>query len=191
MLTSLQDFTTPPNDSQPFLWKEPFMSQYDPKPLREKSRPTSTPATGPSLGNNERLLESKALPLEWLLNPEKGDSVSERVLARLVQSEAHELNPHLRSDYHQAWLTVYYASLGNPIAFIEASYRAVGCHPDKVWPRIVENRKALLGSDYSRWYDEAGNALSPEPLYENLPVQPSSPKKPSQSTRKQGERNVA
>lgn len=122
-------------------------------------------------------LDPKALPLAWLLNPAKGDSVSERVLARLVQSQAHEANPHLKTDYYQAWLTVYYASLGNPIPFIEASYKAIGCHPDKVWPRLIANRKALLGKDYEKWYDAAG-MLRPE-------------KKPVQSVGKETKQDAA
>lgn len=131
----------------------------------------------PSLCDNAALSDAKALPLEWLLDPAKGDSVSERVLARLVQSQAHEVNPHLQADYRQSWITVYYASLGNPIPFVEASYRIHGCHPDKLWPQIVANRKAMLGPDYDKWFDADGN-LRPD-------------KKPSQSIGKDKQERAA
>ena len=93
-------------------------------------------------------LESKALsPLEWLLSP-KGSSVSERVLARLIQAEAHEQDPWMRDDIRIAWIATLYASQGNPQPHIDATYRVLGLHPDKVWPAICARRAAILGNDF-------------------------------------------
>lgn len=89
-------------------------------------------------------VESKALPLEWLLGP-KLQSLPHRILARLVQSEAHEANPHFRDDYRQTFIALSLAIRGENIPFIQASYLMYGLHPDKVWPAIVAKRAALLG----------------------------------------------
>lgn len=97
-----------------------------------------------------------------------GHSLTSRVLARLEQAEDREINPHFQDDYRIAWITVRRASRGALKAYIAATYAVLGLHPDKVWPAIVERRKALLGADYPRFY--------PERL--NLP-----PKKPVQSVR--------
>lgn len=146
------------------------MSQHDPKPLREKSRPTST-TVGPNPGNPESLSESKALPLEWLLNPAKGKAPSDRILARLVVFEAREPNPHLRDDYRQAFITVSFAAKGHPYPFVEASYVMYGLHPDKLYPSILARRSALLGP-------------GGEALMAHTPSLPASPKKPVRSAAK-------
>ena len=86
------------------------------------------------------------LPLEWLLGTKAQDSFADRVLARLIQSEAHEVNPHLKDDYRQSFITISLALKGDPQPFVSASYRMYGIHPEKLWPAIVARRKALLGS---------------------------------------------
>jgi len=73
--------------------------------------------------------------------------VPERVMLRLEQFEARELNPHLRDDIRIAWITTLYASQGNPQSHVDATYRVLGLHPDKVWPAILARREALLGGD--------------------------------------------
>jgi hypothetical protein len=88
--------------------------------------------------------ETKALPLEWFLAPKNG-TLAERILARLIQSEAHEASPHFRDDYRQSFIALTLALEGSPIPFIEASYRMYGLHPDKVWPAMVARRAALIG----------------------------------------------
>jgi len=90
--------------------------------------------------------------------------LTDRVLCRLELAEAHELDPHLQSDYRIAWITVLFASHGEPMPDVQASYLVLGLHPEKVWPAIVERRKALLGS----WYEQFWGAALP-------------PKKPPQS----------
>ena len=84
-------------------------------------------------------------------------------MARLEIAELREANPHLQDDYRIAWITVLNAAQGVPEPHVAASYAVLGLHPLKVWPAIVERRKALLG-----------------PLYvdESLP-----PKKPAESVR--------
>jgi hypothetical protein len=89
-------------------------------------------------------LEAKALPLDWLLGP-KSASFTDRVLARLIQSEAHEADIWLRDDYRQAFITVSLAAQGSPIPFVEASYRMYGLHPDRLYPAILARRGSLLG----------------------------------------------
>jgi hypothetical protein len=92
-------------------------------------------------------VESKALPLEWLLAP-KSDTPTERALARIVQFEAHEPDVWLREDYRQAFITVALAAKGSPMPFVEASYIMYGLHPDKLWPAVLARRAALLGTNY-------------------------------------------
>jgi hypothetical protein len=88
-----------------------------------------------------------------------------------MQSEAHEPNPSLKSDYRQAFIAVALAEKGHSAPFVEASYRMYGVHPDQLFARVTALRKAKLGSDYGKWFDENGQ-LIPESA---------SPKKPSQS----------
>lgn len=96
---------------------------------------------------SSKLLESKALPLGWLLDPDKSESFTNRVLARLIQAEAHEVDPWTRDDLRIAWIATLYASEGNPQPLIDATYAVLGLHPDKVWPAILRNREAMLGPE--------------------------------------------
>src|ERR1700728_5278991 len=91
--------------------------------------------------------------------------LSRRIIARLVQAEERELDPHFRDDLRIARLTVAYAAHGEAVLCapnVLASYMALGLHPEKVWPAIQARRKALLG-----------------PLWEVVAV----PKKPPQSVK--------
>ena len=87
------------------------------------------------------------------------ESISERVLARLAEAERKELDPWLRDDYRIAWITTLYASRGNKQAHVDASYRVLGLHPDKVFPQIVARRMAKLGDQFLIWFPPA--ALTP------------------------------
>ncbi len=72
--------------------------------------------------------------------------LSARVVARLAQAEACELNPHYRDDLMIARLTVAYAASGEAVEcspHVLASYMVLGLHPEKVWPAIQARRKAL------------------------------------------------
>lgn len=83
-----------------------------------------------------------ALPQERCLN------LSKRVLLRLEQAEQGESDPWNRDDIRIAWITVFYASQGNSQPHVDATYRVLGVHPDKVWAKIVAFRKAMLGPEY-------------------------------------------
>jgi hypothetical protein len=90
------------------------------------------------------------------LDPHKGSSVSERVLARLIQAEAHEPDVWLRDDYRQAFIVVTLAARGDTMPFVVASYQMYGISPNKIWAARIAKRKAQLGEEYSKFYDENG-----------------------------------
>lgn len=94
---------------------------------------------------------------------------SGRILARLVEAEWLAVDPWVRDDYRIAYLTVLYAARKYPQPHVEATYRVLGIHPDKVWPALIERRKTLLGP----WYESFQ-----EKVLEDLP-----PKKPVDSVR--------
>lgn len=73
-------------------------------------------------------------------------ALTQRILSRLERAEWHEANPHLQADYRIAWITVLCASRGELLPHVRATYAVLGLHPSKVWPAILERRKALLGS---------------------------------------------
>lgn len=79
-------------------------------------------------------------------------ALSWRVLSRLEDAEAREVNPHLQTDYRISWVTVLHASRGELGAHRSASYAVLGLHPDKVWPAIVARRKAQLGALYENFF---------------------------------------
>jgi hypothetical protein len=123
-------------------------------------------------------------PLGWLLEPNQARTLTDRILARLIQSEAREVNPHFKSDHREAFIVVALAAKNDTHPLVSASYRMFGVAPDKVWPHILADRQAKLGKEYSQWYDSAGN-LKPEALPSPIP------KKPSQSvTRDSKERSA-
>jgi hypothetical protein len=85
------------------------------------------------------------LPLEWILDPKKGRSQVDRILAQLTLAEAKEPCPWLRDDIRIAWITTLWASQGKPQPHVAATYAVLGLHPDKVWPAILARREAMLG----------------------------------------------
>lgn len=134
-------------------------------------------------------VKPSSLPLEFLLargaRVQLGERVKlpgafvQRVLARLVQLEAHEPNLHFKSDYRQASIVLILLSRGNTMPFVVSSYQMYGKHPDQIFPGIVAQRKADLGKEYSRWYDER-DVLRPEFA--------AAPKKPNVSTTNEQEK---
>jgi hypothetical protein len=110
-----------------------------------KSRSRTIPQASPSL-------VFQALPLEFLLDPAKSKDFPARVLARLIQSEAHEANPHFKDDYRQSFIALSltlnreYTHFWD--AFVAASYRMYGLHPETLYAAIEARRRAQLGSLY-------------------------------------------
>jgi hypothetical protein len=109
--------------------------------------------------------------------------LTDRILSRLEMSEKREVDPWLRDDVRQSWISLSTFSRGKfptfPDAFVAASYLMYGVHPDQVWPKIVADRKAKLGREYHDWYDANDNALPVN--YEKFWGEGSSPKKPVRS----------
>jgi hypothetical protein len=117
-----------------------------------------------------------------------GHAFVRRVLARLKSAEGHETNRHFQDDYRIAWLTVLNAAGGHQQPHVAATYAVLRLHPNKVWPAIVERRKAKLGRLYDQIYDQHGQLRPPD--YDKL-FSENPPKKPPQSVRferRQGER---
>lgn len=79
------------------------------------------------------------------LPAERSMTLAERVLLRLEKAEQRESDVWLRDDIRIAWITVLEASRGNSQPHIDATYRVLGLHPDKVWQAILDRRAALLG----------------------------------------------
>lgn len=143
-LSDIEHLPDEPLFSLPKSWL-PFFLASRPKPSQaspqEPVAPLSVLPAGPRL-------EAKALPLQWLLDPEKDKNLPERIFARLIQLEAHEPDVWLRDDYRQSFITLHLALEGNPQPFVSASYQMYGVHPDKLWAARIEKRKALLGPLY-------------------------------------------
>lgn len=78
--------------------------------------------------------------------------LSEDVLEYLFWAKSAEEDAWLRDDIAIAIRTVALASEGVQHADVCATYEVLGLHPNEVWPRIVERRKAVLGSLYDSWY---------------------------------------
>lgn len=157
----LSDIGDEPLFALPWL---PFLFATHPTSPQEPVVPSSSLPAGPLL------LEFKALPLAWLLEPKEGslraveaDRDAEvwpdapRIMARLIQLEAHEPDVWLRDDYRQSFITLHLALEGNPQPFVSASYQMYGVHPDKLYPAIVARRKALLGPLYEEITKEEAN----------------------------------
>jgi hypothetical protein len=132
------------------------------------------------------LLDAKDLPLEWILDPTKGRSRIDRILAQLTLAEAKEPCPWFRDDIRIAWITTRLASQGNKQAHVDATYAVLGLHPDKVWPAILARREAILGTAAVAQLVERrtcnAEATGSNPVGGSSPVpSPSSPKKPVES----------
>jgi hypothetical protein len=91
-------------------------------------------------------LEVVGRTLPGALPAERSMPLAERVLVRLEAAEQKESDLWLRDDIRIAWITVLEASRGNPQPHIDATYKVLGIHPDKVWPAICARRAAILGS---------------------------------------------
>lgn len=95
--------------------------------------------------------------LQFPQSADFGARFSECVLHRLWQARDDEENVHLLDDLVVAWHAVSLAAQGSPAPFVEACYKVLSCHPDLVFQKITAWRKAKLGTEYSRCFDDAGN----------------------------------
>ena len=109
-----------------------------------------------------------------------------RILAYLQRAEERETDFGLRDDARIAWITVLYASRGDRAPHVAATYAVLGMHPDKVWPRILANRRALLGSEFEKLYPPSTQASAPAT---DIGDGASSPKKPVRTVRSLDEWN--
>lgn len=166
--------------SIPFAGVSPVKNLHlraTPPPIRNVAAPDET---------RYGAANAKQLPLDWLFRLDKSGSLADRVLARLIQSEAHEGNPHLRADYRIAWLTTHFCQTGEAVQctpHVLATYRVLGCHPDQVYQRILARRQALLGENgltKSNKFARSGAAHSPtaEPAGAERPHPRSAPASP-------------
>jgi hypothetical protein len=87
---------------------------------------------------------------------------SRRVQAYLCLAESREPDVWLAEDYRQAWIAIALAEQGCPDPFVVASYRMYGLHPDRLWPAIIERRKAKLGPLYPQFFPEPRDKKPPQ-----------------------------
>ena len=112
---------------------------------------TAAPQTADSLSPELDLWPKVSAPL----------SLSERVLTRLEELETQELDPWVRDDLRISWITVLNASRGNQQPHVDATYRVLGLHPDKIWPQIVARRSAALGEWCEEFWGEHSSPKKP------------------------------
>ena len=113
----------------------------------------------------ERITLAALPPLE-----RAGVDVTERVLLHLEQAEQKETDPWLRDDIRIAWITARWSQHGIPSwslhgyasPHVAATWQVLKCHPDEVFSRLTARRKAMLGTEYAKFF----------------PADVSSPKKP-------------
>jgi|SRR5690349_14475504 hypothetical protein len=86
---------------------------------------------------------------------------ADRIIGRLLASEKAEASPVFRTDYGQSRVLIGLCLEGNPQPFIDSSYQMYGCHPGCVFEKVMAQRRAKLGRQYSLWYDK-GRKLESE-----------------------------
>ena len=87
------------------------------------------------------------------------DPQIDSILSYLEWAEAETADPHLQDDIRIAWLCVLLAARGAPNPHVLATYEILGVHPDKVFPKLEQMRRAKLGTLYETFYPSA--ALPP------------------------------
>lgn len=87
------------------------------------------------------------------------------MLARLEEQERAESDPWRRDDVRQSWIALYTLHAGKfPdfwSAFIAASMRMYGKHPDQLWGAIEARRRAQLGPLYEQFWGAATTTRKP------------------------------
>jgi hypothetical protein len=75
------------------------------------------------------------------------------VLRYLQAARCREPDPWYADDYAIAYLTVLYIKRKRPEPFVLACWKVAGCHPDQLWLKIMERRRALVGEhEWARLY---------------------------------------
>jgi hypothetical protein len=150
-----------PQHSNPVLWKEgtsmsrsKASSRLFPdsvteingassaQPSRDTVRGTATVSPVPIP------VEANSLPLDWVLNPDKGTGLSERVLARLLLAEAKSGDPYEKLAYRLAWHIALHCMKGDAVECSPvtlAYYSVVGCHEEQYYDRLMIRRAAMFG----------------------------------------------
>lgn len=93
-------------------------------------------------------VEANFLPLDWVLDPNKGRGPSERVMARLLLAEAKSGDPDHKLAYRLAWHITLHCSKGDAVECSPvtlAYYSIVGCHEDQYYDRLMIRRAAMFG----------------------------------------------
>jgi hypothetical protein len=127
-----------------------------------KGMATSLPATPPLAYSSAHGADSAEFAVAGELWPKVSASAfSDRVVVRLVEAEFREPDAWYRDDYRIARVTVGLARRGSPIPHIEATFNILGVHPDKVWSRIEEHRRADLGTLYNEFWGEQSSPRKP------------------------------
>jgi len=67
------------------------------------------------------------------------------------EAYARKETPAFKEDIRQGWILLSLASRGEEDALDKSAQRMYGCMADEEWPRIVAQRKAMLGKEYSVW----------------------------------------
>lgn len=83
-------------------------------------------------------------------------ALSNRTVEHLLAAEIREEDVWLRDDYRQARICVAMAANGEQHPFLASSYAVYGTHPDRVWEKVMGNRRYGLGREFSAWFDQAG-----------------------------------
>jgi hypothetical protein len=161
----------------PDPWKEGSLMRFRPRSsdfVTKLFRPNFAQSTGDTVPDSDPDYtvpvpspdpdEVKYLPLEWILDrdtrlelpelerirrSESTEFLSERVLARLQQIEAHEAEASYRDDIRIAWLTVLHCQRGDAVQctpHVLATYEVLGCHPEQVYAKTILRRVAMFGA---------------------------------------------
>jgi len=96
--------------------------------------------------------DQRELILEILWVIVCGSRLSVNAMDYLAAQELAEPNPWLRDDIRIAWLTILFAARGQSDPSVEATWKVLGIHPDKLWEAIVARRKAMLGPLYEEFF---------------------------------------
>ena len=147
-------FLSLPPIPQSCLWKEgkpmPNSSRSDFANSSSVQKPTDKSAKHVDNARQEIAVPDadRSLALDWILNPIKGRSLSERVLAQLLLAEAKSGDHDHKLAYRLAWHIVLHCMKGDAVECSPvtlAYYSVVGCHEEQYYDRVMIRRAAMFG----------------------------------------------